>query len=458
MCLLKSYSVDSQPTNNSSLKNKYGLPQYNHEYHTSLVYKIFCADKGNAEKVEVNFEEALNCIHTIHDITGGIKQIVYLVGWQFDGHDSKYPAWSEVNHRLKRVGDPDARTSFIWLANEAKKYNALVSVHINMSDAYMNSPLWDEYLKNGLIILNKDGTPTKGGIWGGEQSYSVDKMKEWELGYSQKRIDNLLKLLPFIKENGTVHIDALGMTEKNVKLLNAVNGIIDYMHNKGVDVTTEYFDFNLAGRIPYVYHLNLAEENRLKYPPNIICGGGPGGNMRNLDDRGPYYVWATLPDAGCLFDEAWGISIDNDLSGKDMLKNIVGRICTRTLQWYFLNSHHAVSNYQDTANYRVAFSDEINTNVHKSNRYLTIRQGDRLLVDGDFIFMPALWTKGEWWAYNKNGGTHTWPIPKEWQSEKVIEAIRLTNTGRGEKFDLPVKNGKITIDLLKGEALALSAK
>ena len=49
----------------------------------------------------------------------------------------------------------------------------------------------------------------------------------------------------------------------------------------GIDVTTEYFDFELVGRLPMVYHLNLSEENRITYPATVICGGGDGCNQRH---------------------------------------------------------------------------------------------------------------------------------------------------------------------------------
>ena len=51
--------------------------------------------------------------------TVGIPKIVYLVGWQYNGHDSKYPAWFEVNERLKRPEDKTALESLKWLMKEA---------------------------------------------------------------------------------------------------------------------------------------------------------------------------------------------------------------------------------------------------------------------------------------------------------------------------------------------------
>jgi len=431
-----------------------GVP-FRHDYSQGLTYKIFCADKAYPDQNLVTFEDALRIMRVIHDVTGGLEQVVYLVGWQFDGHDSKYPSWAEVNPRLKRPQDPDARASFCWLAEEAKTLNAGVSVHINMSDAYETSPLWKEYRENGLIILGKDGQPRKAGVWGGEQSYLVDKVKEWRSGLAKTRIDALVALLPFLRESGSVHIDAFGLIGKNEELRQAVYGIFDYWRNMGIDVTTEYFDFELVGRLPMVYHLNLSEENRVKYPATVICGGGDGCNQRHAAKPSG---WAQLPEAGCLYEEAWGVSIDHDL-GASGAKGIVGKLCTRTLPWYFLNRHLALS-YEDRAeDYHVTFSAGVETAVRKSDRHLTIHENGRVLVDGGDVFMPALWTKtGEWFVYSRGGGTRTWPAPDAWRGKTEVLAYALSDDGRSPATLMPLRDGNLTIQLDPGEAFALSVR
>lgn len=63
-------------------------------YHQTLVTKIFLCRKnpaGDAQQVYLTFAQALEVIKKLDNITCGIPKIVYLVGWQYDGHDSKYP-------------------------------------------------------------------------------------------------------------------------------------------------------------------------------------------------------------------------------------------------------------------------------------------------------------------------------------------------------------------------------
>src|SRR4051794_33854043 len=75
----------------------------------------------------------------------------------------EYPAWSEVNHRLKRTQDPTALDSLKWLMREGRKHHTVVSLHINALDAYEDSPLWQEYLQKDIINVTVD-TVTLAGI------------------------------------------------------------------------------------------------------------------------------------------------------------------------------------------------------------------------------------------------------------------------------------------------------
>lgn len=105
------------------------------DYDRTLVMKIFLASKadgGMGCTVHLNFEEALDVIRRLDVITCGVPKVVYLVGWQFNGHDSKYPALSEVNARLKWKDDATAVESLRWLIRAGRRYNTTISLHINM--------------------------------------------------------------------------------------------------------------------------------------------------------------------------------------------------------------------------------------------------------------------------------------------------------------------------------------
>lgn len=87
---------------------------YNYDYASCMVMKLGMAvpDKENPgkSKVSLTFRDALDYIKKIDNITQGITKIYYLVGWQYLGHDDKYPDFFEVNRALKR---PEDETAYI---------------------------------------------------------------------------------------------------------------------------------------------------------------------------------------------------------------------------------------------------------------------------------------------------------------------------------------------------------
>lgn len=122
-----------------------------HDYSKTFVTKLFMAqaefdgrykrrDNGRTT-VRMTCEQAVEIIKGMDNITLGMPKVVYLVGWQYNGHDSKYPAFFDGNYALKRPQDRTALESLRWVMSEGKKYNTAVSVHINMIDAYEDSPL-----------------------------------------------------------------------------------------------------------------------------------------------------------------------------------------------------------------------------------------------------------------------------------------------------------------------------
>ena len=175
------------------------------EYNGDFLGK--CKIRDNGEKtVYLTINQAYELIKGMDQITLGIPKVVYLVGWQYNGHDSKYPAFFEGNGAVKRPEDEDALQSIRWLMEAAKEYNTTVSLHINMFDAFDDSPLFEKYRKADVLARKKDGS-----LMNSEWGYKVCYPAEWEKGLAQERIDKLCALLP-IAEAGTIHIDAFHQT------------------------------------------------------------------------------------------------------------------------------------------------------------------------------------------------------------------------------------------------------
>lgn len=416
---------------------------WQHNYHQTLTMKMFMA--SNTGSVSMTFEQALESIRKIDQLTRGIPKIIYLVGWQFDGHDTGYPALNVVNPKLKRAQDEKAEDSLIWLMDEALQYNTTVSLHINLLDASKDSPLWDEYLEKDVIAKELDGT-LRTYVWG----YPISYTKEWEAGLTQRRIDQLLELLP-IERAGTIHVDAFhqnipGMATGYISPYHGITSqeeaetqkkIIRYFADKGIDFTSE-FDKNyrvdpLIGLQPLAWHIRWNASEQFGMPPSLYIGGDGGYDLLGTGMLGEGTIKADRVN----------------------LKGFLEEFALKTVPWYFLNRLDRVSNQQGV---KVTFSNHVTS--EKAGGAIVIKQGDRILRDGNDVFFPALWNedKGlEMMAYSQKGYTRkAWLLPEEWADVVTVDvyAIGLDGLSLIHK-DQPVEDGALTLSLEAGQGVSI---
>ncbi len=394
-----------------------------HAYHQTLVMKILLTVKeaNDGCKVVLDFDQALEVIKRLDTITLGLPKIVYLVGWQHNGHDSKYPDWSVVNPRLKRAQDATAVDSLKWLMAEGFKYNTTVSLHINMFDAYADSPLWETYLKNDIIAKDVNGVLIKGEVHAETQSYYISYAKEWETGLAQKRIDGLLSMLP-IQKAGTIHIDAfhiyrpiphaypqekypdLPKSDKRIspylnipveKETEAQRKIYRYFRDNGIDVTSEGSKFLRpdahVGLQPMAWDYRAWDGG---IPPSLYCGTP----MR------------AEPEIA-----------------KDPVKlpGLVAQFCTRVVPWYYDNN-------------------------------TTAPKGSQPLRAGDDPCYPALWLERTLVAYSFKGyESKTWTLPPGWEGVQKVVVSEIRPEGLKTLSEVEVKDGKIAISLAKEQGVLI---
>ncbi len=456
---------------NQQLSTDFLIPQ-KHQYHQTLTMKLFLSqalfdgkhklrDNGKSE-VFLNYNQALEVIRKIDNLTLGIPKIIYLVGWQYNGHDSKYPAWFEGNERLKGAGDSNSFESLKRLMKDAEKYHTTLSLHINMLDAYEDSPLWDEYLKNDIIARNSDGS-VREGEWGHPISYA----QEWKTGFAQKRIDRLCELLP-LEKSGTVHIDAfhswppIPIVDSNGKSridftkgpispylkftvqdeTEAQRKIFKYWASKGIDVTSEGVDFlresAFEGYQPMAWYYG-GLQNYLTWPASYYCGG---------EDN-----------------SEWGKLFGSSMHGEDIIKNdaqtlsgFKEQFCLKTVVWYYLNRLNRLYLITNGKNKTVQFSDDVSTIISKK-RFSVIR-GKNKLVDNTDLVIPALWIGDHTLiAYSKNGYKNKyWDIPEDWKEEDSIKINRLTIDGKTFLGNGKIDHHKIKLSMGKDEMIEIESK
>lgn len=449
---------------------KTGKPEtpYAHDYGQTLVMHLMLATpngKGGSY-VRRNFEEVYTLVKQVDAITRHVPKIIYLVGWQYNGHDDRYPAWHQVNDALKRPGDSTGRQSLIWLFNACKKYNTTISVHVNMADAYQNSPLWDTYRNEGLIARLKDGALMKIGAYNGLDAYQVCARQEWEKGYAVKRINELLTLLPFLKEAKTLLLDAYfsrGNPYLNISREEEESyqrRVIRYFKTLGLDVAQESYlrlregYDHFTGLSPWFTWFDQTESGYMHTPASVATGGGPFLFIRQFPRQA-----AEEMQLGFLFGMSTrGEDCFNDL--EDDFRTIVHwqeafgyEFYTGTLPYIYLNRYRR-EQLQGTGLQRVArYSNGLTVSLKDSQ----ITHYDVILRKGNNLFVPAVWLKErEVIAYSRDGyRSVTWTLPSDWSDVKNAELFRVDTSGARFLKRVPVVNRRIRLSLLKGEAIVV---
>lgn len=162
--------------------------KHNFDYSRTMMLKIGIGNPDNRGGCRLinSFAEVLEKIKLIDAITCGAPKIVYLVGWQYNGHDDRYPEFFEVNGHAAIPG-MTAQQSLLYLIEEAKKYHCTVSLHINLSDIYKESHLWQEYYDHDLILRKNNGKLKPTSTWNDRTAYQVRFAEEIKSGYFKKR-------------------------------------------------------------------------------------------------------------------------------------------------------------------------------------------------------------------------------------------------------------------------------
>ncbi len=466
ICVTKLIIAQPDTIWNAGTQNE-PIIKWKHKYHQTLVMKLFLSqslydgkykkkDNGKS-KVYCNIEEALEIVKKVDLLTLGIPKIIYLVGWQYNGHDSKYPAWFEGNDKLKRPQDVNTFESIKWLMEESAKYNTTISLHINMFDAYLDSPLWNEYLEKNIIAKDKNGL-LREGEWG----YPISYAQEWHTGLAQKRIDSLCNLLP-IQKSGTIHIDAFHswppIGEKgpgqrpfikgpispylNFTIddeIEAQKNIIKYWATKGIDVTSEGATFlresSFEGLQPMAWWVDWNFKEYLSWPSYYYSGGM---------DRSEY---------GKLF----GTSIHGEEIFKKDPKNLNGFLsdfCLKTLVWYYLNRHERLYLVLNKDYKQVKYSENVETKIENGNFTLDIC--GYTYVKNDDILLPALWCKEPTLvAYSKNGYVNkTWRLPQEYRIYSEFKVYDVSNNGVNFTHSMENSNGQISLTIKPDQTLKI---
>lgn len=438
---------------------------YRYDYTKTMMMKLALAypepKDTSKSHVLMTFEQAFECIKKVDAMTPYITKIYYLVGWQYNGHDDKYPDFFEVNKALKRKEDKSARDSLIWLYEQAKKYNSVISLHINFNDAYDDAPSFDLFKRNNALIRKKNGKPDPIEKYNGKACYKTCFKGYWESGLFKKQIDKLLEYLPFLQECGTVHVDNFQCYHNYAprvtisQMQEYRRKMIDYVHEKGIDITSEFTykeDEHLPNKpfwgIPRDHHsktqmdtvgiipaswwcARMTRRELVEIPPQLYTGGM---HRNKIFDR---YLYGNIHGEDII-----------KIEDKEWPKKFLYAFSTVQVPYHFLCTKKRIKIKGFFITEKCLFTD----NVESAFRNRMITQNGIVLKKGDTLFLPYVHKENTYFAYSETGDERFWLVNKNAESVNVNE---ITPSGVIYKEQLKVKDGKLKLKINARQALLI---
>lgn len=410
-------------------------------YQDTILYKVFCDTPG--AKDFTTFDEALGVIRKVHALAPWLKQVVYLVGWQYQGHDTGYPATDQFNTRL---GGLEALRR---VATEAAQYNAVLSYHDNFDDAYRDSPQWDE----SVIARDNRGELRKGGVWAGGQSYILAFKKYAEKAGIQ-RVRQTVAQMP-VRES--YHIDVLSAVplrrdfnpqapENTRDSLAGKFAIIDEFNRRGIDVTSEGFTAPFVGRIGHGWHFWYRNEPRfagdepIPFVP-MIYHGGPTTYGRGGD----------VPTASfCPQSVLYGATYARDWNKHVKPQMMADAIYAIVVPWTYLRDRKMEGYERHGDLRRVTYAADTFVEVNEANGQWRVVVDGRLLVENDLVVVEKRDLVA---VYSRTPRQVTVKLPAGFRSK----SLTITNPCTGEDVTSRSKadDAAVRLDLPASEPLLI---
>ncbi len=435
------------------------MPIY--DYTKTMMMKLFMAhpDCMGGSIVDCDFERTFEIVKQTDALTLGASKIIYLVGWQYNGHDDKYPAFDEVNPALKRPQDKTALESMLWLIEESKKYNTVISVHINFADAYDNCPLMKEYRKSNALIRNRDGEPAAIEKYNEQLCYKVSYKEEWESGLFHKRMQALFDILP-VKEAGTVHVDNFQCyinrkPKVNMKIMQAYRKkMIDYLAENRIDVTSE-FTYR-EGPLTVLFYGTIVRGFLWRLYPVDTLGQLPA--IWWVDKLKKREIFRNYPEkyAGGILNGKYGKFLYGNLHGEELWRYKPGdewhieflhQFATVNVPYFYLSALQKERLAGSGKKMRMVYKDGTVSYLREQK----ISKNGVVIKVNDDLLMPVPFRENTYLGYSKNGCKRVWQLPfGKYKSAKLskISAYGIEFIGEAE-----IINNTVTLDIAPGQGV-----
>ena len=224
------------------------LPKVNTSRYVNKMLYMTGTDLPTASVPKHTFSDISDYVKKVAALIDFAPQIVYLGGWQFDGHDTGYPSFDEIG---RRMGGLEA---YLKLKLDAAAQNCEISLDMNLDDAYANSPAFDER----FIARTPDGALWRGKRWTRDESYIMGMAKYMRSGLCRERIERacakyqlrtsvLVDVLSWFSIRHDWDKDAPASGVEN--LFEGKYRVLDIFTRQGIDVVSEELRYPMIGKL-----------------------------------------------------------------------------------------------------------------------------------------------------------------------------------------------------------------
>lgn len=387
-------------------------------YKDKSFIRVFLSRRGGTDE-NVTFDEVLEKIKAFALRTDSAAYVIYLLGWQYKGHDTGYPSVDKVNEDL---GGYD---KLVNLINEAKKYNVNVTFYDNYDDSYPINPGWDPE----VICRDPTGNLMRGGAWDGEQSYLISSYK-YAVKSGLNRVRFTLDRYP-VRE--AYFIDVLAGGYKGgrkydfnpkspagaIKNFEGKLMLINEFNKRGIDVATEDFTGFFVGHVGTFGDIIAFDnvyfngEEQIPLIPFIYHGKTSFGmKISNQSFNVKTFLYG---------QRAQEITFKN--SDFTVSNYILDALPKQKLYGKSMKSYEKYGDFE-----RVTYEDGIVVEVNaKADKY-SVRMDDGLVIAKDYTTFAPI-DKNVFLACSRAGGIISYRIPNEWKDAKKIKVYKVVKDG-----------------------------
>jgi len=417
-------------------------------YCNAIVKKVW-VDAFDLPKPSATFAQVLDLVKRIYYLTNGARQIIHLIGWQYDGLDTGWPAVDRVN---ERCGGKD---SMLDLMRKARRYNANITFHDDHDIYLLESPGFDL----DLVAIDNTGKIQYQGTWGWGICYRNSFFR-----YAPKQGRDRVKYT--VREFGiedTCHIDyyyprgpdynprcpATTSDDQLARLM-----LVDEYNTNGIDISIESFSKYFVGHVSWFLKgvesspspegsffegEKMIPLTSFIYHGKVLYGGDAMSYQRNQP----------LPKVLTSLINGGGMGLP-DYSVDWPSEWIADNHCLVTIPCWHLSRRLMECVTIDGSRWRADYDSHTWVEVDWDKDEYEVHIDGHLVAKNYQTLIPIPADTNTCVAYSRPTGRLRFPVLTRWPSLSVVRITELADTGLGQVRKARVKDGHLEFAVASG--------